>query len=684
MAKEVKLSSETISFILTAEEVSKRYNLAYVPEIIAFGTLATITNSPLHTYLLRNGLSHMDVVKQVNKMYVQDLQDEISYYNHMYEEYMNGENCDEIFMQLTFYFAENERKIVFTKTFFEIVLMSAYIAKEGYNAEEVTNDYIFAAFTEKLSDVYLDFIESALGGEADLPETALDNCDILKPGEEIEIAILLQSNSNNQNETKAIDSAFYNSDIVLPRALESFLTVMNNKYSPEEKYCKILGRQKETQSLVKILAKATKRNAILVGEPGVGKTAIVEKFVWDIVHGECFDRFKDKIVLNLDVTSIIAGTKYRGTAEERFQLLIKFLESHPNCILFIDEIHTVLGAGACKDGELDLANALKPILARGDTQVIGATTFDEYNKYFSQDGALRRRFEKIVVKEPKTDELYEMIKNQIRSLEEFHHTTISRELIDFTVLIASCFNFETKNPDRTLDLLDKSMATAELNGKSEVTKKDILDNFDIRMSQFEKMSMRDKMAVAYHEAGHYIVQRFSTELNNYNTLAISIMPAEDYMGINVYEIDENVVASSTRKAYIQLIARALGGRIAEKIYTDELSSGASSDLSTATKIAQKMVTEFGLAPKFTKRRILFNPKDMSLCTDKMADSINSEMDKIIEEAGKYASELLKEHEEELKKLVESLMQKGIMAKSEIDAIFSEESSLVNKADLVEN
>ena len=273
MAKEVKLSSETISFILTAEEVSKRYNLAYVPEIIAFGTLATITNSPLHTYLLRKGLSHMDVVKQVNKMYAQDLQDEISYYNHMYEEYMNGENCDEIFVQLTFYFAENERKIVFTKTFFEIVLMSAYIAKEGYNAEEVTNDYIFAAFTEKLSDVYLDFIESALGGEADLPETALDNCDILKPGEEIEIAILLQSNFNNQNETKAIDSAFYNSDIVLPRALASFLTVMNNKYSPEEKYCKILGRQKETQSLVKILAKATKRNAILVGEPGSRKNS---------------------------------------------------------------------------------------------------------------------------------------------------------------------------------------------------------------------------------------------------------------------------------------------------------------------------------------------------------------------------------------------------------------------------
>lgn len=136
----------------------------------------------------------------------------------------------------------------------------------------------------------------------------------------------------------------------------------------------------------------------MVGYPGVGKTAIIEKFVYSIVKGTCPEKFKDSVVLSLDVTSIVAGTQYRGQAEERFQDLIDFLENYPKCILFIDEIHTVLGAGACKDGELDLANALKPILARGDTQVIGATTFDEYEKYFQEMGHFKGGLKKLLLK----------------------------------------------------------------------------------------------------------------------------------------------------------------------------------------------------------------------------------------------------------------------------------------------
>ena len=155
------------------------------------------------------------------------------------------------------------------------------------------------------------------------------------------------------------------------------------------------------------------------------------------------------------------------------------MEQNPDCILFIDEIHTILGAGACRDGDLDLANALKPILARGETRVIGATTSEEYEKYFSKDGALKRRFEKIIVKEPHSDEVYDMIKNQISRLEEFHNTVMPKELIDFTILNASCFNYETKNPDRTLDLIDKSMATAELANRHFVSREDILSNFAI-------------------------------------------------------------------------------------------------------------------------------------------------------------------------------------------------------------
>ena len=146
----------------------------------------------------------------------------------------------------------------------------------------------------------------------------------------------------------------------------------------------------------------------------------------DDCTGNCPKKFKDCKIISLDVNGIVAGTKYRGMAEERIQQLINFLERNPNVILFVDEIHLLLGAGACVEGEVDLANALKPILARGDTRVIGATTVTEYKKYFSKDGALKRRFEEIYVKEPKTTEVYEMIKNQIKLLESAHGTKISK------------------------------------------------------------------------------------------------------------------------------------------------------------------------------------------------------------------------------------------------------------------
>ena len=379
--------------------------------------------------------------------------------------------------------------------------------------------------------------------------------------------------------------------------------------------------------------------------------------------------FKNAKILALDVTSIVAGTKYRGSAEARFQNLVAFLEANPGCILFIDEIHTILGAGACKDGEIDLANSLKPILARGDTQVIGATTFDEYEKYFSKDAALKRRFEKIVVNEPHIDELYDMIQNQIFRLENYHNTTISKELVDFAVLNASCFNFETKNPDRTLDLIDRSMAGAELNGKSFVEKEDILENFAIRRKQFEMMSEAKKKATAYHEAGHYIVQKFSPEIEQYKTLAVSIMPAEDYLGINVFEVDENATPSTDRDAYIQLIARALGGRIAEKMFTSKLSSGASSDLAKATRIAKDMITRYGLDECFTENRVYLRESKNPMYTESLIEKINTEIDKIIDEAKIYATELLKEHKTELLILVDALMEKGILSKADLDTIF---------------
>lgn len=639
---------DTINLFVNAQDISERKGFTYVPEIILFGTLAVIEESPLHNYLINKGMKDLEIAREVKKIYDEYFKDE-------------REKERESFTKLVLVTGKVKRQaleMIITPEVQHILEKANDIAENMYLDPKINNSYILAAFSELMPDIYEEFITACLGVNILSPSTIISDEETI---------------------------GCCNTNLVIPRSLSSFLTLLNDKYSPDEEYCRILGREKETGILVKILAKATKRNAVLVGYPGVGKTAIVEKFVWDIVKGNCYERFKDAKVLALDVTSIIAGTKYRGDAESRFQELIKFLENNPGCILFIDEIHTILGAGACKDGELDLANSLKPILARGDTQVIGATTFEEYEKYFSKDGALKRRFEKIVVREPKSEELYDMIKNQILKLEEFLHTKISRELVDFAILNASCFNYETKNPDRTLDLIDRVMAGAELKGKSEITREDILENFDIRKKQFEKMSEETKYATAYHEAGHYIVQRFSSELKHYHTLAISIIPAEDYLGVNVYEEDEDATPSRNREYFIQLIAKSLGGRRAEKIYTNELSAGANSDLAKATRIAKDMVTRYGLDESFTEDRVYLRESENPMYTDKIIEKISNEIDKILDEAKKYADKILSIHQYELELLVEQLMKNGMVSKNELDKIFSDsEISAIIKAELKSN
>lgn len=460
------------------------------------------------------------------------------------------------------------------------------------------------------------------------------------------------------------------SEIVIPKDLAGCLKIVNSNYSPNESNCRILGRDKETLSLLRILAKDTKRNAVFVGEAGVGKTAIVEKFTWMIVTGNCPNKFKDCVVVSLDVNSIIAGTHLRGSAEERFNSLVKFLEKYPECILFIDEIHTILGAGACRDGDLDLSNVLKPILARGETRVIGATTLDEYQRYFSKDSALKRRFEKITVKEPKMVEVYPMIKNQIAYLEESHNVSISKETIDKAIFYSSCFNKETKNPDRTLDLIDKSMATAELYERYEVTEKDILDNFDLNYKMLEKTPSNTLVALAYHEAGHFIVRYFSSEMYAFKTIALSIMPAEDYYGAHVFEVDDEVIMLKSLDYFIQSIACVLAGRISEEMFSSQLTSGASSDLQKATKEAKSVVANYGLISAFSTNRVYDLSEKDALLTPKISTDINNEVNVLLEKASEYARTILQNHSKELEIVVNALINRHMLSGDELEQLLS--------------
>lgn len=621
MNNQTFFSPDLVELLLISEEVSKRLNASCLTRRLILGVLALREKNSFHSYLLKHNMDNQKITEKITEFWQADIQKMDS-----------TEKTNLIVDGHTF---------VISTELLSTFIFAINLAKESYNTNTVNQDFVFAAITETYTDEYLDLLVSCVGENTEIPET--------------------------------VGEKFYTktSEMAIPRKLSSFLYIMNEKFSPDETKCNILGREEETNQLIQILSKATKRNAILVGEPGVGKTAIVEKLAWKITTGNCYEKFKNLKIVVLEVNSILAGTQYRGSAEERFNELIKFLEQNPNCILFIDEIHTILGAGACRDGDLDLANALKPILARGETRVIGATTKKEYEKYFSKDGALKRRFEKIIVKEPHSDEVYDMIKNQISRLEDFHKTTISKSLVDFTILNASCFNYETRNPDRTLDLIDRSMVVAELNGRHQVIKEDILSNFSIRKKQFDNMSIEQKMATAYHEAGHFILQYFSNELKCCSyTLAVSIMPAENYLGVNVDEIDESQVPSNTKQYYIQLIGKMLAGRIAEKMYSSEISSGASSDLAKATNIAKKMVMSYGLSDLF-KNHVYEEDNEKILCDKNTIKNINQEIDGILVEAEKYATNTLNNHKKELELIVEGLKHNGILSKKDLDKILTE-------------
>ncbi len=225
----------------------------------------------------------------------------------------------------------------------------------------------------------------------------------------------------------------------------------------------VVGREKEINRLIEILGRKSKNNAVLVGDPGVGKTAIVEGLAQRIATGRVPEFLSGKHVWALDLAGALAGTKYRGEFEARMQSLLSELQSRRDGILFIDELHTVLGAGDAEGG-MDAANILKPVLARGDIQVIGATTLDEYRRYIEKDGALSRRFQPIMVGEPTAAETLAILEGLKPAYESYHRVKISPEALEACVRLTSRYVRDRFQPDKAIDVMDEAMARAAIQG----------------------------------------------------------------------------------------------------------------------------------------------------------------------------------------------------------------------------
>ena len=227
----------------------------------------------------------------------------------------------------------------------------------------------------------------------------------------------------------------------------------------------VIGREEEIQRLIQIISRRTKNNPCLIGEPGVGKTAIVEGFAARIVNGDVPDNLKNKRILSLDLSAMVAGSKYRGEFEERIKTVMREVTEDGNIILFMDEIHTMIGAGGA-EGSIDAASILKPALSRGEVQLIGATTITEYRKYIEKDAALERRFQTVAVEEPTVDEAIAILKGIVHKYEQYHKVKITEEAIEAAVRLADRYISDRNLPDKAIDVIDEAAASVRLSEKN--------------------------------------------------------------------------------------------------------------------------------------------------------------------------------------------------------------------------
>jgi ATP-dependent Clp protease ATP-binding subunit ClpC len=277
---------------------------------------------------------------------------------------------------------------------------------------------------------------------------------------------------DRQHETFHDDESMSSSTKTAPKkrngSLETFGTDLTAR-AKAGKLDPVIGRDEQEERMVTILSRRTKNNPVLIGEPGVGKTAIVEGLAQRIAREDVPDHLLDKRVIQLDLAAMIAGTKYRGEFEERLKKVVSELKQQKNIIIFIDELHLLVGAGAA-EGALDAANMLKPALARGELHLIGATTLDEYRKHIEKDSALERRFQTIVVPEPNLKDTISILKG-LRSYYEIHHgVEMSDEVIEDAVYMADRYISERFMPDKAIDVIDEASALVRVKRSNKPSK----------------------------------------------------------------------------------------------------------------------------------------------------------------------------------------------------------------------
>ena len=345
------------------------------------------------------------------------------------------------------------------------------------------------------------------------------------------VKVLNEEGTEKQEENEANRKGSYNSTPTLNQ-----YGVDLTKQAKEGKLDPVIGRKDEIQRVIQILSRRTKNNPCLIGEPGVGKTAVAEGLAEKIVAGDVPEILKNKRVVSLDMASMVAGAKYRGDFEERIKKALKEVQKAGDVIIFIDEIHTIVGAGSA-EGAVDAANILKPLLARGEIQLIGATTLKEYRKYIEKDAALERRFSPVTVNEPTEEETIKILQGLRDKYEAHHNVKITDEAIKSAVELSTRYINDRFLPDKAIDLIDEAASKVRMKSYTEPesfkTIKDEIEKLDkekeeaIRIQDFEKAAkIRDKENNKKKE-----LENAKKDWENKNSKKVSTLKEEDIANV---------------------------------------------------------------------------------------------------------------------------------------------------------
>ena len=367
--------------------------------------------------------------------------------------------------------------------------------------------------------------------------------------------------------------------------LDTYCTDLTRK-ARDGKLDRIIGRENELGRVIQILSRRTKNNPCLIGEPGVGKTAIAEGLALKIAAGDVPLRLQKKEIHLLDLTSLVAGTQFRGQFESRIKGLIDEVKADGNVILFIDEVHTLVGAGE-SEGSMNAANIMKPALSRGEIQVIGATTFNEYRKYIEKDSALERRFQPVTVAEPSIGDTIEVIKGVKSYYEDYHRVNMSDEIVRKTVILSERYITDRFLPDKAIDLLDESCTHAALRNKD-------LEEFDRNNARLDELKANEEELVSQDEIDYeklatvrYDIARLEKELS---------------------EVDKTKLRADVTEEDIAHVIELWTGIPASKVQENELNKLADLEQQLRSKVIGQDEAVKALAAAVKRSRVQISPR----------------------------------------------------------------------------